>query len=115
MSLINDDIIKSLSAWAEKNEDKRSFLHIEQDEKTYYKDRASDETYIMEYSIKTIADVRLALEKYGGLSEAPQMLENMAIGLCQNRYRQNRSVSESVERNKNEDVNKILPDFIYSF
>lgn len=115
MSLINDGIIKSLSVWAEKKEDKLSFSQIEKNEKTYYKSRTSEETYIMEYSIKTIGDVKLALEKYSGLSEDPKMLEKIAIGLCQNRYRQNQSISESVERNKNEDVNKTLPDSIYSF
>lgn len=115
MSLINDDIVKSLSVWAEKNEDKKSFSQIEKNEKTYYKDRASEETYIMEYSIKTVEDMKQALEKYGGLSEDPHMLKKMVIGLCQNRYRQNPSVSESVETNENEDMNKTLPDSIYSF
>lgn len=115
MSLINEDIIKNLCAWAEKNENKEIFSQIEHNEKTYYKARASEETYIMEYSVKTIGDVKLALEKYAGLSEDPYMLEKMAIGLCQNRYRQDWSVSESVERDENEDMNKTLPDSIYSF
>ena len=115
MSLINDDIIKSLFIWAEKNENKMSFTQIEKNEKTYYKARASEETYIMEYSLRTIGDVKLALEKYSGLSEDPYMLEKMAIALCQNRYRQNLSVSENVEKTKNEDVNKKLPDSIYAF
>ena len=115
MSLINDDLIKSLCVWAEKNENKMSFSQIEKNEETYYKDRVSEENYIMEYSIRTIGDVKLALEKYGGLSEEPDMLEKLVIGLCQNRYRQNRNGFANMGRNKNEDTDKNLSESIYSF
>ena len=107
------------------------FPKISEGEVSYYIDRDSEETYIMEYSFKTIDELKGLLERYSGLSEESQMLKKMAVEVCQNRFRGNvetNSRSENIKVKtdagkemkklgikKETDGDKILPEFIYVF
>lgn len=119
MSLINENVMKKFSEWAEENEDKSVFPVISEGEETYYIDRDSEETYMMEYSFRTLAELKKALEEYSGLSANPQMLKMMTIEVCRDRYRSELNIykeeDNSQERKAAQDSEKTLPEFVYVF
>lgn len=118
MSLISEKIIEDISVWAKDNENKNIFPYISEDEKTYYVDKDSEETYMMEYSIRTLEELRKALATYGGLSEETWMLKKMTLEICRLRPR-NKEVSKDKESSLNEmrvkNEEETLPEFIYVF
>lgn len=119
MSLINEADIEEFSIWAAENEDKNVFPSICKEEKSYYIDRHSEETYMMEYSFRTLAELKKALEQYGGLKEDEEMLKMMTIGICKNRFKCNMEIHKFEDnRQKQREVGngeKTLPDYIYVF
>ena len=115
MSLISEDIMAELSAWAEKNEDKSVFPTFSKAEDSYYIDRKSDETYMMEYSFETMAELRNLVEVYSGLADDPHMLRRLVVEIMQNRFEDKLEMPEFAGSNMVKNVNKILPDFVYRF
>lgn len=117
MSLINEAVMEKFSVWAAENEDKDIFPSISHAEESYYIDRRSDETYMIEYSFQTLAELKKALEQYSGLSDNEQILKMMTIEICQNMFRSesvNHEAEETEEPKRSKD-NKTLPEFIYVF
>ena len=118
MNLINEKAIEEFVVWAKQNEDKNIFPQISQEE-SYYTDRTSEETYMMEYSFRTMEELKCALEKYSGLKDDPQILKAMTIEICKNRFRCNLNTQEQKDnRYEKVEVNnseKTLPDYVYAF
>lgn len=119
MSLINEVDMERFSAWAAKNEDRNIFSVISTEVESYYIDRNSEETYIMEYSFRTLQELRQALELYSGLGEDEEMLKMMTIAVCKYRFKcdmQIRKFEDSrQEEKKTKNGEKSLPDYIYVF
>lgn len=119
MSLINEAAMEKFSVWAAENEDKDIFPSISQSEESYYIDRSSDETYMMEYSFQTLAELKKGLEQYSGLSDDEQILKMMTIEICQNMFRResanNKAEATEDGESKRSKDNKTLPEFIYVF
>lgn len=112
MSLISENIIEEFSAWAEKNEDKGIFPVISKED-SYYIDRKSEETYMMEYSFETMAELKNLVEEYNGLTDDPQMLRKLVVEIMQNRFKSQLETHEFTDSKKTENVNNALPDFVY--
>lgn len=117
MNLTDEEIIEDFFAWAVENEDRKVFPCISKEETSYYSDRVSENTYIMEYSFKVMPELKNALEKYSGLLSNAYMLRKLTIEICQGRLFQ-----ESLDNERREDEQKdsvigadILPEFIYTF
>lgn len=115
MSLISEDIMAELSAWAKKNEDKSIFPVISKAESSYYIDRKSDETYMMEYSFETMPELKTLIEAYSGLTDDPQMLRRLVVEIMQNRFEDKLEMPVLADSNRDKNVNKVLPDFVYRF
>lgn len=116
MSLINEDIKKKISNWAEENADQNVFPKISQEKDSYYINRGSEKTYMMEYSFKTIEELKILLDKFSGLSNEQEMLRILTLGIMQNRFEQ----KEETDCNDFKDIEldnaeKSLPDFVYAF
>lgn len=118
MSLTRSAIEKIL-LWAAVNEEKDSFSTVFQEMDSYYIDRQSDETYIMEYSIKTIAELKNALIKYSGMSPNSEILKIITTQICQDRYRREWTLTTNDKTDRIEkeaiDGKQQLPDYIYVF
>lgn len=131
MNSINEKVKGEFLEWAKNNEDKEAFPRISKEKDSYYINRNSEETYMMEYSFKTIAELREALEKYSGLADEQQMLKRMAVEVCRNRFKSAsemdndkinlqiipkapNAIDEGKEK-KEFDGEKVLPEFIYIF
>jgi hypothetical protein len=118
MNLIDESIVEKLSRWAELNEDKNVFPTINEDEDSYYINRNSNQTYIMEYSFKTLQEVKESLNKFSGLSDNDsEILKIITVEMCQERFKG--KIEESgVDMGKVKDYgNKksVLPEFVYVF
>lgn len=120
MSLTNAKIKDVFSEWAKQNEDKTVFPDISEDAASYYIDRNSEETYMMEYSFHNLESLRNNLDQYRELSTDLYLLKNLAIGISENRVQ---SKSE-MHRDSNEDLltentvthdEKTLPEYVYVF
>lgn len=116
MNWIDDSLMNEMIAWAENNEDRSVFSEICEDVPSYYIDRQSKETYLIEYSFKTMAELKEALERYSGLSENSDILNKIVYAICQNRYRGEWEISDAKpeQESANDDQEK-LPEFIYVF
>lgn len=119
MSLINDKIIKELSKWAEINANNHIFPKASYTDASYYLSRDSEETYMMEYSFKTEEEIKNALERYCGLESEPQLLKELTIAICQNRYKarlgEDLIETDANQETKSEDSEAKLPEYIYVF
>lgn len=121
MSSINDKIIEEFSTWAGQNENKKIFPQISKDKESYYIDRVSEETYMMEYSFNTMPELRSALETYSGLADDSQMLRMLTINIYQNNFLNNNEEHKKKNIDEiREEENKVkgqydIPDYIYVF
>ncbi len=116
MNLTDERLMEEISVWAEKNEDKNIFSGISKDETSYYVDRDSEDTYMMEYAVKTMAELRTALEEYSGLSGQLDILQKIVYAICQDRYRDTIEMTEpNNEQTQQSDDQMKLPEFIYVF
>lgn len=119
MSLINEKIMKKFSEWAEENADENVFPVISKEGESYFIERNSEETYMMEYSFRTLAELKKVLEEYSGLSADPVMLKMMTIEICQDRYKSELNTytgeDNDQEEKKAQDSEKTLPEFVYVF
>ncbi len=119
MSLINEKVMQEFAVWAETNEDKNIFPAIAGEEESYYIKRDSEETYMIEYSFRTLAELKKALEEHSGLSTDPEMLKMLTIEICQDRYKSELNIhkedDKSKERKRVQDSEKTLPEFVYVF
>lgn len=104
-------------AWACENEDRNIYPEMSKDVDSYFEDRTSEETYIMEYPFKTMEGLRCGLERYSGLSEDPEMLKKLTITICEERYRRKTAGArdQSVPDDKDDQTKAGLPDFVYVF
>lgn len=118
MSLIKEEIINDFVCWAEMNENKNIYPQISKDEVSYYVNREFDDTYIMEYSFKAMADLREYLEKYSGVSLDAYMMRKLIIQICQNRYYAEPELKHNKDYRKKENddkpAEKALPEYIYT-
>lgn len=116
MNLISEEMMDAFSAWAEENEDKHIFSEISKGEASYYINRDSEKTYMMEYSPQTVSEIKKALEEYSGISD-PNMLKRMTVAICQSRFKGGQEVYEDVGqmRRKKQSDGRALPEFIYIF
>lgn len=119
MSSISETDIEIFSEWATKNEDKNIFPYICKEEKSYYLDRNSEETYMMDYSFQTLAELKKALKQYSGLEDDEEMLKMMTIEICKYRFKCNMEIHKfednRQEQRKIKNGEKTLPDYIYVF
>lgn len=117
MSLINEKVIEEFAEWAKENEDRKIFPEISENENSYYIDRKSEDTYMTEYSFKTVAELKKELEKYSGLPADSQILKKLTVEICQNRFRSKleMNVDNKMQSEKVNDGKKTLPEFIYVF
>lgn len=119
MSLIREKVTDDFLAWAGTHADKDIFPAISAEENSYYMDRDTDQTYIMEYSFQDMFALREALEEYSDLKSDPCMLKRMTIELFQNRYvspdDMNRDVGSQSSTGKKQEEQKSLPEFRYEF
>lgn len=119
MNLIKEEFLSRFSEWAAENENTSVYPKINPQKESYYIDRNSDETYMMEYSINTLHDLREALYKYSGLSEESEMLKMITTEMCRNRY--GAITGEAVNSDDDfqnqsfQDNNETLPEYIYVF
>lgn len=79
MNLIEKKVRGEFATWAQENENKDIFPKISQEESSYYIDRSGDETYLMEYSVPNIAQLKADLERYSGLSEDTELSKNWQL------------------------------------
>lgn len=118
MSLIKKTDIEDFIKWAERNEDKDIYPHISKEEDSYYVNRKAEETYMMEYAIRTMEDLQNQLEKFCGISLDSYVLKKLIILMCQYKYRDELVVNRSenyAERVDNEDdTDRTLPEFVYT-
>ena len=125
MSLVNENIVKELSVWAQQNEDK--YIYPEADKKivSYYIDRTSEEVYLQEYSIDTLKNLKEALETYSGLPADSPILKQMLFEISRQRRKQplmqgNKNTEVKSDRSNGDeavlqDNKKRLPEYRYVF
>lgn len=108
--------IEEFAEWAEKNEDKNVFPEISENVSSYYIDRVSEKTYMMPYSFQNIAELKKLLKQYGGLESDSELLQMIVINICQNRYRGSLETGmHQNEKSENQDGEKRLPEYVYTF
>jgi hypothetical protein len=116
MSLIDKDFIDELSTWAEKNEDKTVFPQIDDNVDSYYINRDSEQTYIMEYSFKTLQELKECLIEISGLPSDSEILKLMTVGVCQERFRgKSEILSNKSQTVKVDNSHQDLPEYVYVF
>lgn len=119
MCLTNDNLAMELSNWATKHEDKHIFTGISNECNSYYVNRNSEETYLMEYSIKTAVDLKGLLERFSGLEFDAQMINQLVSGICQNKFNGKQEINryplDEFESKKSQNSEETLPEFIYVF
>ena len=120
MSLTNAKMKEDLSEWAEQNKDKTVFPEISEEETSYYIDRNSEETYMMEYSLDDLQSLRNNLEKYPELSSDLNLLKNLTIGISRNRVQREPEKhgdpnSDHLEENTVTHDERTLPEYVYVF
>ena len=118
MSLIDEKVLEDFSIWAEEKENKHIFPATSQKETTYFIERESEETYMMEYSFKTLKELQSGLEKYGGLSSDLQTLRMLVVGICQDRYKTSLKMNHGQDgyfENLNESTTGTISDYVYAF
>jgi len=104
MNLINEKVLEPIKNWSNENKDKEVFPVISERENSYYTERKSDETYLMEYDFRNIKELRDILQEYMDGTEEKTILGRMAMLVLQN----------DPQRNVNYTVEKIS-DYIYRF
>lgn len=118
-SLLSENVIEEFFAWAKENKDNNIFSEISEEEDSYYINRNSEETYLMEYSFQNMAWLKEALEECSGLSADSQMLKNMTVEICQKKFESNPEIREHLVSEKKEEKvqesKKTLPEFVYVF
>lgn len=117
MNPIDNDNLQKLVIWAEQNEDKDTFLKVSQEASSYFMVRETEENYIMEYSFKTLEELKRGLEEYSGLFDDQQLLREMTVQICQNRFKSHLSMTVENEHigSNQKTTEKTLPDFVYVF
>lgn len=121
MNSINGNIIEYLHLWAKENEDKKVFPQTSDEETSYYITRNSEQSYIQEYAFENMQELAGNLKKYSGLSEKSQLLKEMTVAICENRYKgyfesyEDKREGKYGEETVRADEEKELPDFIYIF
>lgn len=117
MNLIREETIEDYAIWAESNEDKTIYPDISKDAESYYIDRASSETYMMEYSFKTVMELKRLLEIFSGLSD-PSIVRRLTIDICQNRYFDELKMYDNMfcrqKFCKDDNVVALLPEYVYT-
>lgn len=116
MSLTSEKVKEAFLVWAQENEDKRIFPEICQKDQSYYINRNSEETYMIEYSFKTIAELKKLLECYSRLAEDSEMLKSLTIAICQERYRSelDKNIKSLGKNNELYNGDKVLPEYVYT-
>lgn len=118
MNLIEKEAAKAFSVWAGKNEDKHIFPAINKEQTSYYINRESEGTYIMDYSFDSVAELRDLIANYCGLSEEPQILNQLAVEIYKNRFRGNLASNVGNVKNETKEIQSEqveLPEFVYVF
>ena len=117
--LKKEKVIEEFQTWAKKNKDNTVFSEISKEEDSYYSNKNSEETYLIDYSFQNMAELKEALVKYSGLLADSQILKCMTVEICQHRFEKNLKMHKNVDnREKKEEVydsQKILPEFVYVF
>lgn len=118
MNLINKRLAGELFMWAEKNADRDVFAQINE-EVSYYINRESEDTYIMEYSLNTAAEVKKELETYSGISSDAELAAMLTVGICQSKLysKENRKLesTDMVNAVKEAENRSEIPEYIYVF
>lgn len=119
MSLISKRIKSYISLWAELHENKEVYPKISATAASYYVDRINEDSYIMEYSLSSLPEVKEILTEYSGLESEPVLLKCMTMEICQNYYisRENR-VSEETGKpdiSDNQIAKGVLSEYRYEF
>ncbi len=119
MNLISEKEAAFFSSWAKEKKDEKCFAEIEKEKSSYYIDRDSEETYIMEYSFRNMEELKKLLRQYGTPDQEPELLKALTIAICRNGPG---SVQSSMNCGKKqgqgclaEDKEKILPEYTYVF
>lgn len=118
MNLIEEEVVKVFSVWAGMNEDKYIFPAINKEQTSYYINRESEETYIMDYSFESVAELRDLIANYCGLSEESQILNKLTLEIYKNRFRGKLVSDVGDVKNDTKEVQSEqveLPEFVYVF
>ena len=106
------------SKWAERNEDNGVFANIVSDISSYYVNRNSKETYIMQYMPANLMELSDNIKEYSGLSADSPMFRTLVVEICTNMRRggQQEPGRTRVEKNEELQINEhTLPEHIYFF
>ncbi|MBD5448784.1 MAG: hypothetical protein HDR28_01220 [Lachnospiraceae bacterium] len=125
MSLISENVVEELFIWARQNEDAYVFPEVNRETASYYIERTSEETYLREYAVDTLLDLKASLEVYSGLPADSPILKHLLFEISRQRRKQpqrqdNKSneiksdVSNSDE-DEVQDDKKRLPEHRYVF
>lgn len=121
MSLINEGAIEAFSKWAREHADSHIFPKISEEESSYYCNRTSEDTYLMEYNIETVQGLKEMLQKYSGLEQDLELLKMLTVEICQNRFRSRLELppyewrKNKLPENGTQEKESVLPEFIYVF
>lgn len=119
---LDKKVIEKFGAWAKENKDNNIFLQVSKQEDSYYVNRISEETYLMEYSFYNMTCLKELLGKYGGLSTDSQMLKNITVEICRDRCGNELKACENeinrkvrMESKTEQKDGKELPQYVYVF
>ena len=124
MSLINENVVEELFIWARQNEDKHVFPEVNREIDSYYIKRTSEETYLQEYAVDTLLDLKTFLEAYSGLPTDSPILKQLLFEISRQRRRPQRqdNMNNETKRNRSnvnevviQDDKKRLPEHRYVF
>lgn len=125
MSLISENVVEGLSIWAQQNEDKHIFPEVNREIASYYIDRTLEETYLREYAVDALVDLKASLGVYSGLPIDSPILKQMLFEISRQRRKQPQRQDNKKRETKNDrsnrdeaevqDDKKRLPEHIYIF
>lgn len=121
MNLISEEFTELISMWAQTNSDKNIFPDRSENQTTYYINREDEDSYIMEYSFKTLPELKEAICKYSGLQAEDELFKRIVIEICQlkceSEYEEHNHnmVGLMRERDAVLSEDKALPEYIYVF
>ena len=104
MSLVSENVVEELFIWARQNEDKHVFPEVNRETASYYIERTLEETYLREYTVDTLLDLKAFLEAYSGLPADSPILKQLLFEISRQRRKPQR-----------QDNKKRLPEHRYVF
>lgn len=116
--LIDIKSMETFSEWAG-GEDKDVFPKIDEAVTSYYIDRLLEETYIMEYTISNMEELKSTLDAYiklpSGLTLSNKVIVEICRKRCTNELKMDKKENSYQQKEIADKGKKILPEHIYVF